>query len=87
MEIEEEIELEAEYPECYPEVLKTVIYNDRRYKEIELMTKAPPKYHKVSQHNFHIKRYKRCLYCALGSEAVIDAEYEQKVKESKREKR
>ena len=30
------------------------------------------KYHKVSDHNFHIKRFHHCFYCENGSEAVAD---------------
>jgi len=27
-----------------------------------------PKYHSLEEHNWHIKRYKHCLYCEQGSE-------------------
>ena len=30
------------------------------------------KYHKVSDHNFHISRFRHCFYCENGSEPVVD---------------
>ena len=30
------------------------------------------KYHKVSDHNFHITRYHHCFYCEGGSKPVAD---------------
>jgi hypothetical protein len=31
-------------------------------------------YHTIETHDFHIKRYKHCPYCELGSKAVPKAE-------------
>ena len=30
------------------------------------------KYHKVSDHDFHISRFRHCFYCEAGSEPVVD---------------
>ena len=38
------------------------------------------RYHKLSQHNYYIKRYGRCMYCSLGSTPVTKVEFENYLK-------
>ena len=40
-----------------------------------------PKYHRMTDHNFYIKRYKRCIYCELGSKPLEDNLYYEYIKD------
>lgn len=41
--------------------------------EVNDLANNTPKYHSLNTHNWHIKRYGKCMYCELGSKAVPQA--------------
>ena len=72
----QETEFEEEAIEMYDEVIKTTVRNQEWFDNMDKLKRNTPQYHKMSQHNAHVKRNRKCPYCLFGSEPILDIEYE-----------
>ncbi|MBE3095380.1 MAG: hypothetical protein IMZ52_10150 [Actinobacteria bacterium] len=69
MELEEELD---EATELYSEVIKTQMNGTTRVLDVRIKNKN--RYHRISQHNYYIKKDYKCPYCTNGSEPILDIE-------------
>lgn len=52
----------------------------------KLQQSNAPEVHRMTDHNFHIRRYGRCVYCGLGSEPLEDNLFYEHIKKKKTKK-